>query len=60
VLINGESGTGKELVARGIHDLSNREGQEMIPVYCAFIPADLIELELFGHGKRAISGATGT
>ena len=57
VLVQGETGCGKDVVARGIHELSDRADGPMVVVNCAAIPDSLLESELFGHTKGAFSGA---
>lgn len=60
VLLLGESGVGKTLIARIIHELSDRSGHPFIKVNCASIPENLLESELFGYEKGAFTGASGT
>ncbi|MGD8837449.1 MAG: sigma-54 dependent transcriptional regulator [Desulfobacteraceae bacterium] len=58
ILVTGESGTGKELIAKAIHDESDRADQAFIPINCGGIPETLVESEFFGHKKGAFTGAS--
>ncbi|MGB7655747.1 MAG: PEP-CTERM-box response regulator transcription factor [Novosphingobium sp.] len=60
VMLLGASGTGKELLARGLHDASDRRGGTFVAINCAAIPENLLESELFGHEKGAFTGAVKT
>ncbi len=60
VMLLGESGTGKEVLARGLHQSSNRRGERFVAINCAAIPENLLESELFGFEKGAFTGAVKT